>query len=514
MPIVAALSGALTSLAFPPYDLGPLAWVSLVPMFYVLGRVRGAASGALCGLVFGLAFMGTLLGSFTLWGLLPWLLLSAYQALYFALFGALAGPAMRSSSPFVRPFAAAAAYALGPCLLRSGFRLAPFSGGDLALSQYDHATVIQVCSVFGQLGLTFLMALVNAALAQGLLGVLPAKFRTAPMDTPAWSRTASGVAVLAYGLVFSVYFGGAYALARAKTPSGARELSIAIVQGSVPVTGGAQGAEVAAHTYTSLNETVPPNTDLAIWPESAIPGFITLDPLIQDAVRQGAGRFTGHLLMGSLEVEGDRHYNAAVLLDPEGQIVDRYHKNDLVMFGEWVPLRDKLPLLNRYPIRRHDLSPGRERKLFDVSGIRVAPLICFEAIFSDPTREVCRMGAQMVAVLTSDAWAQGTVEAAQHSATAPFRAVEARKYVCRAASDGRSAIYDPWGRPLAQVPVDLPGVISESVPALDGLSIYHRIGNAPLVTVCILLIIVGWVAGWQEGGRPHAATDRDPVQSQ
>ena len=53
-----------------------------------------------------------------------------------------------------------------------------------------------------------------------------------------------------------------------------------------------------------------------------------------------------------------------------------------------------------------------------------------------------------------------------------------------------------------------------AVYARDGLSPYHRIGNAPLVTVCIVLIIMGWLAGRREGGRPHAATDRNPVQSQ
>ena len=124
--------------------------------------------------------------------------------------------------------------------------------------------------------------------------------------------------------------------------------------------------------------------------------------------------------MGALEAVGDKHYNAALLVEKSGRIAERYYKNDLVIFGEWVPLRDKLPLLKNYPLRKHDLSPGRERELFAVPGAKVAPLICFEGIFSRPGRQVCRQGAQVLAILTSDAWAQGTAEAAQHSTTAPF----------------------------------------------------------------------------------------------
>jgi apolipoprotein N-acyltransferase len=170
-------------------------------------------------------------------------------------------------------------------------------------------------------------------------------------------------------------------------------------------------------------------------------------------------------------------------------VVDRYHKMDLVVYGEYVPLRKQLPFLERYPIRRTDLLPGTERKVMDVKGVQVAPLICFEGIFSRPAREACRKGAEVIALLNSDAWAEGTQEVAQHSVTAPFRAIEARRYVCRAASTGISAIYDPYGEALDLIPVGMPGVAADTVYARRALSLYHRVGDWPLAAISLALIV-------------------------
>ncbi len=490
---MAAVSGVLAALAFPPVNMGPLAWVALVPLFFALSQTRSAGQSTLCGLVHGLVFFGSYMQFLFMYGTLPWFAAALYQALFLTVFGLIAGPVMRTPSPLWRVLGGAGTWTLLAYVRSNAWGIA-FSGGDLAFSQHDQLPLLQMVSVVGQLGLTYAIAAVNVALSQALLGILPFELWRPAGDPKAWAHRATGVVVVCYAVVLGAYFAGALVL-KANHPEGNRSLEVALVQGNVllhsPVS--MEDVEVSQQTYLRLNQSVPASTDLTLWPESSLPGYLQSHPGLMEAASQAARQLRGKLLLGSLETLGDKFYNAALLFDSSGLIIDRYHKIDLVVYGEFVPLRDELPFLKRYPIRAHDLTPGRERKLFSIEGIRVAPLICFEGMFSRPTREVCRMGAEVLAIITSDAWAQGTIEVEQHSNTAPLRAVEARRYLCRAASTGQSAVYSPTGEPLSRIPVNGQGVLADTVYARQGLSIYHRIGDAPLILLCLIGVCV---AGW------------------
>ena len=495
---MAAASGALLSLAFPPFDLGPVAWIALVPLFFALSQTRSVAQSGACGLAFGLVFFGLYMRFLlVMYGALPWIAASLYQALYAALFGLAAGPVMRVGSPGWRVLGGAGAWMLGAYLRCNAGSIA-FSGGDLAYSQHDQLPLLQMASVLGQLGLTFSIAAVNAALSQALLGVLPFQLWRAPTDVKLWSRRSAWAAVVCYLLLFIAYFAGALVLKTHRADSG-RSLQIALVQGSVHLHTPVTNEDIAACTeaYLQLNEAVPRSTDLTIWPESALQGNLQARPPLQEANRQAARANEGLLLLGSNEALQGKHRNSALLYDNQGSIIGRYHKMDLVVYGEFVPFREQLPFLENYPIRGHDVTPGDKREVFAVKGVQVAPLICFEAMFSRPTREVCRLGAEVIAILNSDAWAQNTVEVEQHSYTASMRAVESRRYVCRAAATGQSAVYSPYGELLGHIPINGKGVLSETIYARQGLSVYHRIGDLPLVIFCL---IVYCLAFWPKRG--------------
>ena len=78
----------------------------------------------------------------------------------------------------------------------------------------------------------------------------------------------------------------------------------------------------------------------------------------------------------------------------------------------------------------------------------------------------------------------------QHGATAPIRAVESRRFVVRAATMGPSAIINPYGRQLAGLPAGEAKIFDGKIYPLAGLSVYHRIGDLPLLVICILLWVV------------------------
>ena len=78
--LLAALSGFLVFLSFPPADLGPLAWIALVPFLAALGAARRAREALALTLAFAFVFMAGFFAYLRMYGLLPWLALAVVEA--------------------------------------------------------------------------------------------------------------------------------------------------------------------------------------------------------------------------------------------------------------------------------------------------------------------------------------------------------------------------------------------------------------------------------------------------
>jgi apolipoprotein N-acyltransferase len=241
---------------------------------------------------------------------------------------------------------------------------------------------------------------------------------------------------------------------------------------------------------------------LVVWPETAFPTALNLDPAFAQAARQTARRNHIWLLMGALDVESPpgatvvdfahaRVYNTAWLFDDQGGLVGTYSKMDLVPFGEYVPFRKELPLVNRYPVREFDFTPGTKRNLLSVRTRSCGALICFEAIFPRQSQTMVNNGAEFLAFLTSDAWAGPSAEVLLHSQTAPLRAVETGRWVVRAATVGESGIISPRGQWVASVPPWHAGTAQGTIATLTGRTPYGRWGDWPLVGLALVLVLGG-----------------------
>jgi apolipoprotein N-acyltransferase len=173
----AAVSGLLLAAAFPTISFPFLAWVALVPLLVSL-KEQTAKNGFWLGGITGLAyFAGTVhwvTNSVHFYGNIPvvpasliTLLLCSYLALYPALFGA-AVVSLKKYYPSLSFIAAAAlwtALELARTYVFSGF---PWS--LLGYSQYTILPVIQVADITGVYGVSFIIVLVNAALADFIMG--------------------------------------------------------------------------------------------------------------------------------------------------------------------------------------------------------------------------------------------------------------------------------------------------------------------------------------------------------
>jgi len=190
-------------------------------------------------------------------------------------------------------------------------------------------------------------------------------------------------------------------------------------------------------------------------------------------------------------------HNSAYLVRPDAPIsrADRYDKNHLVPFGEYVPVRALLWLLQRAVPFAKGFTPGGRHNLIQLGDTRFGVLICFESVFPDISRAYVAPpegpGADFLINISNDGWFKGGHELDQHLAICAFRAVEFRTGIIRSVNSGISAIINPAGR-IQTIVRDASGraklaegVAIGRVPLRQGLTFYARHGDT-LAVPCFL----------------------------
>ena len=493
---LAALSGLLVVACFPRFDVDWLAWVALVPLLLALERVTPARAmllGQITGVVF---FVGVFewIWQVRAYNVLDEVLLGFYLALYFAVW-ALGLRWLSGRFAVPTPLLASALWVSMEYLRgHVGFLSLPWM--FLGHSQYRHPMMLQITSLTGVYGLSFIIVLVNAAVAQ-VIARRPTTWRTVP---------ASAVAALASVAFVLVY--GAVVLSRG---SADETITIAAVQGNVP-----QNAKWdAAHRATTVQrygdltrEAARHHPALIVWPETAVPGDVEHDPRLLKPVRELTKEVGIPLLVGSAEHAkftkreyGSRTYNSMVLVTPDGRIAGTYRKIRLVPFGEYVPLQGVFIWPAAIASSMGDSVAGDTPTVFRIGDVGVASTICWENIFPDLVRQFVRQGARVVVNATNEAWFQDSGAPRQFLAISVFRAAEHRVSVLRVANTGISAVIDPHGRIVQRLrspeghDVFIAGVLAASLPVSRVTTFYTAFGDTfavGLLTACgVLAVVVG-----------------------
>lgn len=238
------------------------------------------------------------------------------------------------------------------------------------------------------------------------------------------------------------------------------------------------------------------SADMIVWPETAVPFILTERPDALSAIAT-ALRDTQTLLTGGVRIEPSAnasgeplYYNSILAIDTKGEIVAAADKTHLVPFGEYLPLGD---LLEGFGLRQivelpGTFSAGRRRAFLELpGGIRLLPLICYEAIFPQETAMGNGDGAMLV--VTNDAWYGNTPGPYQHFRQAQLRAVEQGASLIRAANNGISGAVDPYGRIIEAFALDVSGALDVSVPLARVPTWYSVYG-----TICGQLIVIVFLA--------------------
>ncbi|MCM2265163.1 MAG: apolipoprotein N-acyltransferase [Desulfuromonadales bacterium] len=487
--LTAAVSGGLLALAFPRPDWSWLAWIALVPLLLIMAK-RPFRSGFVAGLTFFAAILYWVNIVMTTYGhlhpvlsVVAWLLLSAYLALFFAV-ATWAACRLKELRGYAVPLTLPVLWVALEFLRE--FLLTGFPWATLGYSQHDNLMLLQSADLFGVYGLSYLVVLVNAIIAEWLLArKLPKRRR--PMTAV---------------LVMVVFVAGAwgYGFWRLGMDLDDRpdQLKVTVVQGNIPqdVKWQPEFQQETVRIYRDLSLTAArtEKPGLIIWPEAATPFYY------QDANKLSAEVATvplqadAALLFGSpayrKEPGGIRYLNSAFLLGREGTEKGRSDKIHLVPFGEYVPLKRFLPFIDKIVVGIGDFSPGTINPL-PLNGHKLGVLVCYEAIFPELAREWVRQGSGLLVNITNDAWFGNSSAPWQHLAMVRFRAVENRVWIARAANTGISAFIAPSGRVHAATGLFVPAAATIEVGLGARPGLYARMGD--LIPALFLAICVVWL---------------------
>lgn len=484
----ALLSGAMLVLIQPPVSLFPLAFIALVPLLRAIDRDnlplsfrRGFAAGVVAwlGTVYWVVVAMNSYGGINVpVSVLILLLFAFYLSLYMAIFTvSCAYLEKRTSVPsyiLAAPVWVVLEYARGAVM--TGFPWA-----FLGHSQYSFLPFIQVASVTGTYFISFLIAAVN-----GIIFSLWVHRRVSRIWT----------AVVIVLIASSLAYGFVRLQHRDEEP-----FRTAIVQGNIgqDVKWDDAFKMMTVSRYYRLSFGLAQNSDLIIWPETAIPFMIERDIRAYRYVKAVPAMLGSRLLFGTVGLGGEgKLLNSVHYVNGEGRTEAIYNKVHLVPFGEYTPIVSCFPFLAKITAMGADFIPGQGHAPITTDAGRIGILICFEGIFPYITNQTVREGAQVLVNVTNDAWYNRTSAPFQHFAVYAFRAIETDRYVLRAANTGISAVIDPRGRIRGKTPIFTEEVLRGGYALKDTMTFYTRYGDY-FIVLCLILLAGMVVAGIYHG---------------
>jgi apolipoprotein N-acyltransferase len=187
----------------------------------------------------------------------------------------------------------------------------------------------------------------------------------------------------------------------------------------------------------------------------------------------------------------------------EGQSLDIYDKIHLVPFGEYMPLSDLAARFGVFGLAARAQSgyaPGAERRLLDLPVGRALVLICYEGVFGQDVRDF-EDRADLIVLITNDAWFGLAAGPQQHLVQAQMRAAEQGLPMVRVANTGISAMIDPWGRLRVQLPLNEAGFVDAALPAPLPETFYARTGDWYVSVLSCFCVVCGSLNGLRRRNR-------------
>jgi apolipoprotein N-acyltransferase len=444
---VALISAVLLVFSFPDFNLWLLAWVSLVPLFLIVARNAQPWRSFFWGWLFGsLFFYGSCywltysmihFGRIESW--LAFLLLipgAVLLGIFPAVFTLVLALVIRKWGAIALFFSPLFWSALEWSRLETTGQL----WNALGYSQAYHPLLIQLAGWGGVYLVGFLIVLVNAAIAFGLL-----------------NRTVRALAIATAALLLVtlvILISNGTSTLRQRQVNAEVDAVVVAIQPNVPMdlVKSEEDMRMLSARHFEMSESALrqlPNDGkprLVIWPESPMNFAYGGDFKLQEMIATFARANKAAVLLNSQEAApNDGIYNSALLINEEGSLVAQYDKIRLLPFGEYVPLPRWLPGTGSIRAMVGDFTPGTNYQLMSIGNVRAGVFICIESAYPSIARRFTAEGADVLINISNDGYLGPTAVMRQHLANAVFRAVENGRPLLRVTNTGITAFITPNG---------------------------------------------------------------------
>jgi apolipoprotein N-acyltransferase len=233
-------------------------------------------------------------------------------------------------------------------------------------------------------------------------------------------------------------------------------------------------------------------------------GFVPVEAL--DALRAYAREHRSGVIFGVfIEEPRGAYFNSAVGWAPNASTWQRYSKQHLVPFGEFIPWGFRWFVdLMQMPIGDQQRG-GPDQPPMELAGQRIAVNICYEDLFGHVIRRAWQDPERAPTIMlnmSNLAWFRDSIALPQHLQISRMRALETQHPMLRATNTGATAVVDARGAVIAQLPLQTAGVLDATVQGMQGTTPFIRFGNAPALLLALLFGAAAVaVERWSRGRR-------------
>lgn len=485
--LAAIASGFLLVLSFPRFDFSFLAWIALAPLLFVLTQPeqtlrRAFLLGWTTGFVFFFFSCNWITHSMIQYGGMNVALAYASAALFTAITGLF--PAL---------------FALATTRLTKAFGLWSLGAAPLLWVATEWLRAILTGTTWNALGISQVDSLEFAGLARWggvqlvsvpllmanvTLVLLPYIKQVPVRRTVILNLFIAAIFAIAYALEGQAIF----SLSKINLPP--IEVQVAGIQPNLPVDILTHPDQLTQRNISGLETNTKltrdaiaqsPNkkADLIVWAESPLVLNYEQDETTKATLNAIAKEHNAHLVFSAIGHDGERVYNSAQTITPDGRALQRYDKMRLVPFGEYVPFRallgyfvppmvgdftpgnravvNSLKLATQHAIVQNEQETQGEIALERTTRfVKTGTFICYEAAYPNLVRQFVNNGASLLINISDDAWFGNSAGAQQHLNHARMRAIENNRDIVRVTNSGISALITDSGKVVDPLPTFTP----------------------------------------------------------
>ena len=480
--LLALIAGLLFPLAFAPYDLWPLLFVSIGLGYWCQQQASSAREALLRGWLYGLGMFAFGIswvhvsmhdyGFMPLWMAIPFTgLFAAFLALFYGLTFYASWRLGRSALAF------AGIWLLLDWLrgvLLTGF---PWLYAGYALIDSPFATLAPIGGVWL---LTLSAVLISACFIR----------------LTNWRR--GGYAGLVASSALLILTAVSHTLTFTQ-PSGSAQ-KVALVQGNIPqdLKWQLSMRERTQQIYQDLTRDIPADT-LVVWPESALTNFYQNVSEFVEQEGQKIAERNGGFITGvpwrTVSNSGVTYHNsiASIPLDPGDGRQRVYHKQKLVPFGEYVPMQSLIRgLIPFFDLPMSGFTPGKSSQPnLTALGHSIAPFICYEILYPELVADRSH-DADVLLTISNDAWFGTSAGPLQHFQMARMRALETGRWLLRGTNNGVTAVINEHGKVVDALPQFERDVLLSQYQPRQGTTPFMATGVWPWLLLACLMVWAGW----------------------